>query len=143
MPMANRLYLLDTNIIIYAQRGHAHVRKRMREIGQSNLVVSSLVAAELAYGVEKSAHKDKNKAALKGLLSVFIVAPWDESPLWIYAENFHRLRSSGTRIGELDLLIGCHAPRPLASRSLSRTVPVAAPTCGEIRKAREVGGHQD
>lgn len=107
--MANRLYLLDTNIIIYAQRGHAHVRKRMREIGQSNLVVSSLVAAELAYGVEKSAHKDKNKAALKGLLSVFTVAPWDESPLWNYAENFHRLRSSGTRIGELDLLIGCHA----------------------------------
>ncbi len=107
--MASRLYLLDTNIIIYAQRGHANVRKRMREVGQSNLIVSSLVAAELAYGVEKSTHKDKNKAALESLLSVFYVAPWDAAPMWKYAENFHRLRSSGARIGEMDLLIGCHA----------------------------------
>ncbi len=80
--MVNRLYLLDTNSIISAQRGHAHVRKRKREVGQSNLIVSYLVAAELAYGVEKSTHKDNNKAALQRLLSVFYVAPWDASPMW-------------------------------------------------------------
>jgi tRNA(fMet)-specific endonuclease VapC len=107
--MAGPLYLLDTNIVIHAQRGHVNVRKRMREAGQANLVLSSLVAAELAYGVEKSAHKEKNKAALELLLSVFTVAPWDESAMWFYAAHFHRLKSSGARIGELDLLIGCHA----------------------------------
>ena len=29
--------------------------------------------------------------------------------MWFYAENFHRLRSGGTPIGEMDLLIGCQA----------------------------------
>lgn len=107
--MAGALYLLDTNIIIHAQRGHANVLKRMRRAGQPNLVLSSLVAAELAYGVEKSTHKDKNKAALEALLSAFTVVPWDESAMWFYAEHFHRLRSNGTPIGEMDLLIGCQA----------------------------------
>ena len=107
--MPGPLYLLDTNIIIHAQRGHVNVQKRMRRAGQSNLVLSSLVAAELAYGVEKSTHKAKNKTALEALVSAFIVVPWDESAMWFYAENFHRLRSGGTRIGEMDLLIGCQA----------------------------------
>jgi tRNA(fMet)-specific endonuclease VapC len=107
--MAGPLYLLDTNILIHAQRGHPNVLKRMREAGQSNLVLSSLVAAELAYGVEKSTYKKKNKAALEALLAAFAVVPWDESPMWSYAENYHRLRTDGTPIGELDLLIGCQA----------------------------------
>ncbi len=107
--MAGPLYLLDTNIIIHAQRGHANVQKRMRRAGQSNLLLSSLVAAELAYGVEKSTHKAQNKVALEALLSAFTVMPWDESAMWFYAENFHRLRSGGTPTGEIDLLIGCQA----------------------------------
>ena len=107
--MASPRYLLDTNIIIHAQRGNANVLTRMRRAGQANLVLSSLVAAELAYGVEKSVHKDKNKAALEALLSAFTVVPWDESAMWFYAAQFHRLRSAGTPIGELDLLIGCQA----------------------------------
>ena len=107
--MAGPRYLLDTNIFIHAQRGHANVLKRMRRAGQSNLVLSSLVAAELAYGVVKSTHKANNKAALEALLSAFAVAPWEESAMWFYAENFHRLRSGGTPIGEMDLLIGCQA----------------------------------
>ena len=107
--MAGPLYLLDTNIIIHAQRGHANVQKRMRRAGQSNLLLSSLVAAELAYGVEKSTHKTQNKVALEALLSAFTVMPWDESAMWFYAGNFHRLRSGGTPIGEMDLLIGCQA----------------------------------
>ncbi len=107
--MASALYLLDTNIVIHAQRGHANVLTRMRRAGQANLVLSSLVAAELAYGVEKSAHQAQNKAALEALLSAFTVAPWNDSAIWIYAEHYHRLRSAGTPIGEMDLLIACQA----------------------------------
>jgi tRNA(fMet)-specific endonuclease VapC len=107
--MPGPLYLLDTNIVVHAMRGHANILKRMRKAGQSNLVLSSLVAAQLAYGVEKSLHKDKNKVALVALLSAFTVAAWDESAIWHYAAHFHRLRSAGTPIGELDLLIGCQA----------------------------------
>jgi tRNA(fMet)-specific endonuclease VapC len=107
--MAQTLYLLDSNIIIYAQRGHANVLKRMRAAGQDRLVLSSLVVAELAYGVEKSQYKERNKSALQRLLSTFHIQDWGESAAWIYAAHYQRLRSSGTSIGILDLQIGCHA----------------------------------
>ncbi len=107
--MSSTLYLLDSNILIYAQRGHAGVLGRMRAAGQDQIVLSSVVVAELAFGVEKSLHKERNKAALQSLLSSFHVEDWDESAAWVYATHYHRLRAAGTPIGIHDLQIGCHA----------------------------------
>jgi tRNA(fMet)-specific endonuclease VapC len=107
--MSSTLYLLDTNIIIYAQRGHANVLKRMQEVGRDDIVLSSLVVAELAFGVEKSLHKEQNRTALRNLLSSFQIQDWNESAAWIYAAHYHRLRAAGTPIGIHDLQIGCHA----------------------------------
>ena len=86
-------YLLDTNICIYAM----------------NRNISSLVLGELAYGVAKSEHKEKNTAALRRFQAGFTVLPWDETAMWHYGENFHRLKSTGRKIGEVDLLLGCQA----------------------------------
>lgn len=107
--MSSTLYLLDSNILIYAQRGNVDVLKRMRELGRDQIVLSSVVVAELAFGVEKSLHKDKNRTALRNLLSSFQIQDWDESAAWIYASHYHRLRTAGTPIGIHDLQIGCHA----------------------------------
>jgi tRNA(fMet)-specific endonuclease VapC len=107
--MSQPLYLLDSNIIIYAQRGNAQVLQRMEQVGRDQIVLSSLVVAELAYGVEKSQHREPNRAALQNLLSTFHIHDWDESAAWIYAQHYHRLRAAGTPIGLVDLLIGCHA----------------------------------
>ena len=81
----------------------------MRAAGQDQIVLSSVVVAELAFGVEKSLHKERNKAALQSLLSSFHVEDWDESAAWVYATHYHRLRAAGTPIGIHDLQIGCHA----------------------------------
>jgi tRNA(fMet)-specific endonuclease VapC len=107
--MSAPVYLLDSNIIIYAQRGEANVIKRMRQVGRDQLVLSSLVVAELAYGVEKSQHKERNRVALVNLLSTFNIVGWDESAAWIYAKHYQRLRVAGKPIGIVDLQIGCHA----------------------------------
>lgn len=107
--MSAPLYSLDSNIIIYAQRGDMNVIKRMQQVGRDQLVLSSLVVAELAFGVEKSQHKERNRTALVNLLSTFNIASWDEPAAWIYAEHYQRLRAAGTPIGILDLQIGCHA----------------------------------
>jgi len=107
--MSPTLFLLDSNILIHAQRGNANVLKRMREVGRDQIVLSSVVVAELAYGVEKSLHKDQNRTALRNLLSSFQIQDWDESTAWIYASHYHRLRAAGTPIGIHDLQIGCHA----------------------------------
>jgi tRNA(fMet)-specific endonuclease VapC len=29
--------------------------------------------------------------------------------MWIYGEQYHRLKSTGRKIGEIDLLLGCQA----------------------------------
>jgi tRNA(fMet)-specific endonuclease VapC len=103
------LYLLDTNICIYAMKGELSVLRKFREHGQQGLAISSLVLAEMAYGVEKSHRKEANAAALAKFQAAMHIVPWDESAMWHFASHYHRLRTAGTPIGEIDLLLGCQA----------------------------------
>jgi tRNA(fMet)-specific endonuclease VapC len=103
------LYMLDTNMVIYIQRGVPSVVARLNELGTDRVVLSALVAAELAYGVEKSDHKARNRKVLELFLSEVRVLPWTQDAMWHYARHHHALRSTGKSIGEVDLLIGCHA----------------------------------
>jgi tRNA(fMet)-specific endonuclease VapC len=103
------LYMLDTNMVIYIQRGVPNVLARLNELGSSRVVLSALVAAELAYGVEKSDHKARNRKVLELFLSEVRVLPWTQDAMWHFAHQQHALRSTGKSIGKLDLLIGCHA----------------------------------
>lgn len=102
-------FLLDTNICIYAinERSEAIVR-RLKAEGPHNLATSALVAAELAFGVEKSPRAD-TKQALMLFLGGLHVLPWTDSAIWHYARLRRLLREAGTHIGEMDLLIASHA----------------------------------
>ena len=103
------LYMLDTNMVIYIQRGVPNVVARLNELGSDRVVLSALVAAELAYGVEKSDYKARNRKVLELFLSEVRVLPWTQDAIWHFARQQHELRSTGQSIGELDLLIGGHA----------------------------------
>ena len=102
-------YLLDTNICIYAinQRNDAVV-KRLKHEGRDNLAISALVAAELAFGVEKSNRSDA-KSQLLLFFSGLQVLPWTDAAVWHYAQQRKALKEAGTPIGEMDLLIAAHA----------------------------------
>lgn len=102
-------YLLDTNICIYAinQRSPLIV-ERLKTEGKNNLAVSAMVAAELAFGVEKSVRRE-SKQMLQLFLSSLHVLPWGESAIWHYAKQRRLLRQAGTPVGEMDLLIASHA----------------------------------
>ena len=102
-------YLLDTNICIYAMNRNIGVLRHFKQHGMDSMAISPLVLGELAYGVAKSEHKEKNTAALRRFQAGFTVLPWDETAMWHYGENFHRLKSTGRKIGEVDLLLGCQA----------------------------------
>jgi tRNA(fMet)-specific endonuclease VapC len=103
------LYLLDTNICIYAMKGQLNVLKKFKEHGQDALAVSSLVLAEMAYGVAKSERVEANTKALARFQGGMTILPWDESAMWHYGREQNRLRSTGKMIGEIDLLLGCQA----------------------------------
>ena len=59
------LYMLDTNMVIYIQRGVPNVVARLNELGPNRVAPSAIVAAELAYGVEKSNHQVRNRQELE------------------------------------------------------------------------------
>lgn len=103
------MILLDTNICIYiintkpAQAlAHFH-RFRLGEIG-----LSSVVAAELAYGVAKSG-SGRNRRALEMFLAPLEILPFDESAVWTYGDIRADLERRGQSIGSLDTMIAAHA----------------------------------
>jgi tRNA(fMet)-specific endonuclease VapC len=104
------MYLLDTNICAYfMSRKHPSVTAKFRAHEPSDLVVSSIVAGELAYGVANSTRIESNRRALELFLSKMTVLAWDETAIWHFGVHKTRLKKAGTKIGELDLLIGCQA----------------------------------
>jgi tRNA(fMet)-specific endonuclease VapC len=103
------MILLDTNICIYIINArppevlaHFH-RYRLGEIG-----ISSVVAAELAYGVAKS-QSERNRAALEMFMAPLEILPFDEKAVWAYGELRAGLERQGQSIGALDTMIAAHA----------------------------------
>lgn len=107
--MALPTYMLDTNICIYAMKSNVAVLRKFSEHGAEKLSVSSLVAAELAFGVEKSQRVAENKKSLRLFLDSMNIVAWDESAMWYFAEHRKKLQQAGTPIGEIDLLLASQA----------------------------------
>jgi tRNA(fMet)-specific endonuclease VapC len=104
------MYLLDTNICAYfMSRKYPAVTAKFREHDPGDLAISSIVAAELAYGVENSTRIESNRRNLELFLAKMNVVSWDDAALWQFGFHKAKLKKAGTKIGELDLLIGCQA----------------------------------
>ena len=104
------MYLLDTNICAYfLSRKYPTVTAKFREHEPGELAISSIVAGELAYGVENSTRIESNRQNLKLFFAKMNIVAWDETALWQFGFHKAKLKNSGTKIGELDLLIGCQA----------------------------------
>ena len=102
-------YLLDTDTCIYlinAQR--ARVASNFARIRPGDVAVSSIVAAELAFGVVKSG-SSRNGERLETFLSPLAIASFDLSAALAYGDLRAELERRGTPIGPLDLLIAAHA----------------------------------
>lgn len=102
-------YLLDTNICIYViNKKPSVVLERFRQEAPGSIALSSISAAELAYGVSKSG-SDRNKEALALFLAPLTLLPFDESVIWHYGHIRTRLERQGTPIGPMDTMIAAHA----------------------------------
>jgi tRNA(fMet)-specific endonuclease VapC len=103
------MILLDTNICIYIiNQRPAQVIEKFQKYRAGDLGVSSVVAAELAYGVAKSGSQ-RNHDALEMFLAPFEILPFDEKSVWVYGELRSYLEKRGEPIGTLDTLIAAHA----------------------------------
>jgi tRNA(fMet)-specific endonuclease VapC len=103
------IYLLDTDICIYIINARpAQVLARFKRERLGGVGVSSVTAAELAYGVAKSA-SEKNRRALEMFFAPLEILPFDESAIWHYGQLRAALEKSGQPIGAMDTLIAAHA----------------------------------
>ena len=104
------MYMLDTNICIYAMKNKPElVLQRLKDNLQQGLCISAITLAELQHGVEKSANPEKNASALLQFLSILSVLPFDDLAAVEYGEICADLQRKGTPIGTMDMLIAAHA----------------------------------
>jgi tRNA(fMet)-specific endonuclease VapC len=92
------LYMLDTNICIYLmKRKSLALFKKLSTLEKHHeIVISSIVLAELQFGVANSQHKEQSQINLNTLLSKLDVLPYTE-------------QCAFSLIGANDLLIASHA----------------------------------
>ena len=100
------MFLIDTNICIYAMKGlFPSLNRRLLE-EQEEIFVSSVTVGELEYGAVKSHWGERTRQVFQAFLANFEIIPFDEMD----AIHFGRIRadfsSSGTPVGAYDVMIG-------------------------------------
>jgi tRNA(fMet)-specific endonuclease VapC len=97
------MYLLDTNLCIRILTGRAPTAKaKLDSLLPRDVLVCSVVKAELFWGAMKSNHPSRALAQQKRFLLLFSSLPFDD----LAAEEFGRIRADlarkGTPIGPYD-----------------------------------------
>jgi tRNA(fMet)-specific endonuclease VapC len=103
-------YMLDTNICIYLIKKHPQkVLQRLQMLDVADVCVWAITVAELAYGVEKSHHKERNRIALAEFLALLEIVVFSDQQAMVFGMIRTSLESKGTPIGPYDLQIAAHA----------------------------------
>jgi tRNA(fMet)-specific endonuclease VapC len=103
-------WMLDTNICIaLIKRRQAHLIASLERHPIGEVGISSITLAELEFGVSKSAHRERNEAALAAFVAPLELALFDVVAARAYGEVRSNLEKRGEPIGSLDTLIAGHA----------------------------------
>ncbi len=111
------LYMLDTNPCIgIINHKPTPLRQKLLQIAVEDVAISPIVLYELAYGVCRSQHQQRNRDNLNQFLKYIQVLDWSEEQSQEAALVRCELMQSGQPIGHYDTLIAAHA------RSLKATL---------------------
>ena len=103
------MYLLDSDILIHALRGHATVTERLREHRDEPKALSVLTYGELLYGARKSQRPAEHLAKVYRLAELFPLIPVTRAIVEGFAELKVTLESKGEPLDHVDLMIGVTA----------------------------------
>jgi tRNA(fMet)-specific endonuclease VapC len=102
-------YLLDTNLVSeIILRPQGRVADRIREVGETQVATSIIVAAELRYGAAKKG-SPRLTAQVEAVLGVMEVLPFEEPADRVYGVLRAALEQKGQPVGGNDLLIAAQA----------------------------------
>ena len=105
-------YLLDTDACIYLinrRAGHERLLSHLEKLEYGDILISSITAAELEYGIAKSQRGAENRNRYGLFIARFEIVPFDERAASVYGPLRAVLEAGGTPIGPLDTLIAAHA----------------------------------
>lgn len=103
------MYLLDSDILIHALRGHATVAERLREHRDAPKALSVLTYGELLYGARKSQRSAEHLAKVYRIAELFPLVPVTRAIVESFAELQVTLESKGESLDHIDLMIGVTA----------------------------------
>lgn len=101
--------MLDTNIVSQFIRGHRHVDHRMLSTPMHEMVISSITAAELLYGLARRPQATNLHALVMQFLERIDTLPWDFTVASVYASLRADQENRGQLMSSLDMLIAAHA----------------------------------
>ncbi len=103
-------YILDTNICIYLIKQRPEkVKQRFTSQNPGDIFISSITAAELYYGAEKSSRREENIVALQEFFQPLVILNFETEDAVSYGLIRHRLEKVGKPVGAMDMLIAAQA----------------------------------
>lgn len=104
-----RRFLLDSGIAgDLINRRHGAFERARQEVAKGNRI-GMPVLAELVYGIECSASRDRNMMALRSALANFTLWPFDETAAFEYGRLAAELRRNGRPMQTVDIMIAAIA----------------------------------
>jgi len=102
-------YMLDTNTCIYLMKNTTSVVDNYTAKKHRGVSISTIISAELYFGVYNSSNIEKNGSSLANFLIGLEVLEFDDSAAMEYGIIRATLQKQGNIIGPLDMLIAAHA----------------------------------
>ena len=100
------MYLLDTNICIYAMKNSfPALSDRLLRIDPAEIMISVITVSELEYGCAKSKWSDRSRTVMNLFLSAFTVLPFTEADAVMSGRLRALLAAAGNPIGPYDIQI--------------------------------------
>lgn len=100
------MYLLDTNICIYAMKNtYPSLSQMLFMIPPSEIFISSITVGELEYGSFKSKWGERSRNTMYLFLSAYTILPFDANDAFAFGKIRAELAKVGSPIGPYDLLI--------------------------------------
>jgi tRNA(fMet)-specific endonuclease VapC len=101
------MWLLDTNVCVSFLRSGSHTKiaRRLAEVGRDDVVLCSIVKAELFFGAIRSNEPAANLVKVNQFLGRFQSVPFDDVAAAAYGYIRADLAARGMMIGPNDLLI--------------------------------------
>lgn len=100
------MYLLDTNICIYALKGKfPNIAQKLLEIPPEKIKISTITVMELEYGAAKSKWGEQSREAMRAFIAAFEIIPFTDKDAFVCGSLRAKLAAAGTPIGAYDIMI--------------------------------------